>query len=43
MPSREKQKKEDNRNRISDKKNPVVVDIKDDMSDPVKGLPKARG
>ena len=43
MPMRdEKRRKEYKERKENKEKNPVVVDVKDDMSDPVRGLPKAR-
>ena len=43
MATKKKPRVDDFRNRKSDEKNAVEVDVKDDMSDPVKGLPKAKG
>lgn len=38
-----KQQTKNHRGHKSKGQNPVTVDIKDDMSQPVRGLPKARG
>ncbi|TDT51339.1 hypothetical protein [Fonticella tunisiensis] len=43
MPTRDEKRRREYKERKENKeKNPVVVDVKDDMSDPVRGLPKAR-